>query len=142
MYKLKQISSVCLTLIVGVVLMGHEMVPHHHHCDNVPCFTLNDVHDCCAGETSETHQTHQCPQESGSCSLEQAIVAPGNVTDDFSGFIQSLHPTDVLYALLVSALHHLSVPEKTVSVQALPYLITYHSITASCGLGLRAPPTV
>jgi hypothetical protein len=133
MYVFKQISSIFLTLTISVVLLGFDIVPHHHH-GNMPCFAIE--------ENTCSHNDCRQQEEEEICALEQFVVAPAKIYNDGSFNVTYDQPENLFQAILLSILYDFTIPVTAISDWEFPYLISYHSIVAAHGAGLRAPPAI
>ncbi|MDR1122012.1 MAG: hypothetical protein LBM08_13995 [Dysgonamonadaceae bacterium] len=139
MYIFKQISSISLILTISVVLLGFDVVPHHHHHGNVPCFAMEenaDSHNTCS------HGDCQQPEEKADCTLEQFVVAPAKIYNDSFFTFTCNHPANLFQAVLLSILYDFTIPEIEIPDREFSYILSYHSIVAARNTGMRAPPVL
>jgi hypothetical protein len=129
---LKKIASISLIITVNFCLLAIPVVSHHHH-NGIPHFAVEQpVHE----QAEEDPNSCNPNEKNETCVFEQNIII-------FNGtrLLCSQHnlPGELAQALFfVPANDFSSAQEKRLPEP--PYLISYYSIAANSGLGLRAPP--
>jgi hypothetical protein len=134
MYIFKQISSISLIFTISVILLGFDIVPHHHHHGNVPCFAME--------ENTGSHGDCQQPEEEADCTLEQFVVAPAKIYNDSFFTLTCNYPVNLFQAVLLSILYDFTIPEIEIPDWEFSYILSYHSIVAARSTGMRAPPVL
>jgi hypothetical protein len=130
----KKKNSISLLIMVNILLLTFLMTAHHHH-QGIPHFTLEEQqeqNEDCDG-SSCTHE------EDATCLFERNLIAINPIKEDCTCLLCFLHnhPQEFVQALFP---YDFSFPEADKSLRQSPYLLTYHSVDANSGPGLRAPP--
>jgi len=140
--KLKKIISISLIFLVNFFFLAHEVLPHHHH-EGIPHFFFEienhdkvlDCSPCCCDEGNASED---------SCALDQDVdVLAANDEDDCgcsSCFLSHPYSSLYYYAALTLLDLDFSLSDTVDTSQQSIYLLTYQSICAGQGFGLRAPP--
>jgi hypothetical protein len=134
----RKIASISLITMVNILLLTFMVTAHHHHHHGIPHFTLEEQeqedadceNSCCSHEKNTT------------CLFEQNLIVINPPKEDCACLLCFLHnhPDGFVQALFPGFTSDFSMPEAGKSLRQAPYLITYHSIVANSGMGLRAPP--
>lgn len=140
----KRKTAYIFTLIAGIVILAHAVVPHHHHHELI-CFESSH----CAGDAvphnhndaGQNHQ-HDNNSNSGTCFLSDYIPAWGSNASRFcscSGQGDS-HAHD-FQAVLIILNYALEAPAVRIATFApLPY--PHYSFHVYSSAELRGPPAV
>lgn len=135
----KQITSIVLLLLANIVLLAHDVIPHHHH-ENDICFENH----ACADSHSHESETQDQPSEDDTCCLlaEMVVFTPSTQSfkiscpcceiDQYQDTIDfSFIPTYAFTGFILS---------DQFLFRQYPYRIPFLLSPADQIHGLRAPP--
>lgn len=142
--KIRKIN-ILLLILTSIVLLGHSIVPHHHHqsyvclveshCDNGTKFHQQENADC-------EHQ-HDGKDDSRYCALQQTVFLPQNLYRQYFDNIDQSLNLDFLYQFL-SGTDNASPGAFMLDVnnKAREFLTVQSAFTnyIAQSKGLRAPP--
>ena len=153
-YSYKKALALSFLLLANAVMMGHAVIPHHHH--NGVVFTLkiahnehdcnshSDRHDCNSHPVNDDAQSDGkceypfCHDDVEKCSLMSFYVhANGD-----KQFFQLEYPGLNLFPFVLSPLSDDFISTDLIGLpfRQKPYLPSYHFAWISQSSGLRAPP--
>jgi hypothetical protein len=140
---IKKITAIFLILVVNVFLL--TIVVLHHHHDGIPYFSLFEIeHHDDRENYSCVPVADDCAKDETTCQLDQNVDVIYKIEEDCHCFFCcSTHNHDkaLLQAVLFYFTAGFTLPDaEEQSLRQPPYLISYHSIAATSGSGLRAPP--
>lgn len=69
---LKQVSSVAFLILASIILLAHDVVPHHHHDEHI-CF---EAHSCEGGHSDDQSDAPEPAQDAkeACCLLAEMLV--------------------------------------------------------------------
>jgi hypothetical protein len=139
---LSKVVSISLLVIANLVILAHDVIPHHHHDDYV-CFE----HGSCAAHHANDSEHGKLPgsEDEACCILDNLLIIPANSRYDKIISSSSIILPDSGnhgFALLANA-------QFDFTKLLLPLLFRqhsqklnfYHAFT-SLSAGLRAPPVI
>lgn len=121
--------SIWFMLLVGVMMLSIEVVPHHHH-KGVPCFEIAGAEQPDSSDT-DSDDTHACK-----CIAEFYAAETGGHTHHES-YCNHFPSVTLLEDMLSFCL---LIPEQTLFTYIPVYIESRHATFVSCSSGLRAPP--
>jgi hypothetical protein len=136
----KRFTFTSLVVTVNILLLTFLMTAHHHH-QGIPHFTWNE-HET-QHEASENDSDDCSDEKDASCLFEQNYVAVKPIKENnisSPSFEHNPYPDNYFQSLFMGFIFDSSLPDVHEPFRKPPYLITYHSIVARPGWGLRAPP--
>jgi hypothetical protein len=131
---IKKITAIFLILVVNIFLLTNVVMLHHHH-NGIPYFSLF--------EKAQHDSAENCSKNEVTCQLDQNVDVIYRIEEDCHCFFCCLvhdHDNVLLQAILFYFTSDLTLPDAKQLLRQPPYLISYHSIVATSGRGLRAPP--
>jgi hypothetical protein len=134
---IKKFTAILLILFVNVSLLTNLNVLHHHH-NGIPYFSLFETGQVCFPVADGG-----CTENEAVCQLDQNVDVICKVEENCHCFFCCMshnHDHLLLQAVLIYFSSDFILPETEQSHRQTPYLISYHSIEATSGCGLRAPP--
>jgi hypothetical protein len=135
----KKVASISLIIAVNILLSAFAATAHHHH-HGIPHLAI-EGHDHNGDDASNPCCSHG---KDSTCLFEQDIIDINENEEHCTCFLCFTHnyPDEFAQAVLPEFIYDFPLPEAKKTLQQFPYLITYHSLVASAGMGLRAPPMV
>ncbi|MDR0683055.1 MAG: hypothetical protein LBG15_14580 [Dysgonamonadaceae bacterium] len=140
---IKKITAIFLILSVNIFLLTNVVMLHHHH-NGIPYFSLFET------EQHNGSENYSCipvaddyARNEATCQLDQNVDVIYKIEEDCHCFFCCLahnHDKTLLQAVLFYFTIDFTLPDAEQSLRQPPYLISYHSIAATSGSGLRAPP--
>lgn len=135
-----------MIFLVNILFLTHSILPHHHH-NGIPHFEFSF-----SSESNHVHHHNNacCPcksnSEEGTCSMDKDIDVIVLSDDEdchcVSCYLSHEHPGMLLQAILLIFDYEVNLSDDTRNLKEPPYLISYQSVNAGLGLGLRAPPVI
>jgi hypothetical protein len=139
-FMLSKIVSISLLVIANLILLAHDVIPHHHHDDHV-CYE----HESCTTGHSHNPNKTDAPgnQDEACCSLADLLIIPANSRFDeisCSCCTASHHSGNHNLALLLIAEYNNALLLLPLPFRKHPHKSNFYLAFTSLSSGLRAPP--
>jgi len=145
---LKKAASIFLILVANIILLVHDVVPHHHRSGLFTFENFKNYEEALNYQHSENkHHHHDSKDEHQhndnlSCLLKQAIIVPSSsVKFNLKCNDLSFGSYDIYSILFYSNSDNLAYFPFVRHVYK-PYLSSQHPSIVNSSLGLRAPPII
>jgi hypothetical protein len=136
---LKQFTSIVFLLLANIIMLAHDVIPHHHHDDNI-CF---ENHSCTANHSHESEAPNQPSKDKETCCLLAGtlIFTPASSVEINCPCCESSHNREffdysfIAYGSVVGLNFWAQLP-----FRQNPHKSNNYHFLADQTYGLRAPP--
>lgn len=138
---IRKLIAYCFILIGGLIILAHDLVPHHHH-DEVEAIEQSQTYSS-NHEKEHNHDfpKHEHQHDNYLCVIRQALILSPNLGRLLDNDYDCLgnNGLDYFYIHTPKFLYVYSPPD-----YKIPLRDKHHNIptTVTCTFGLRAPPSV
>ena len=140
----KKVTAFSFILIANIIMLTHDVIPHHHHQKKVCLESEHCVNDAAPHNHEQAEHDHQNDSNNNpnACFLSEFVFVPSNNTYRLSNYQHygDNHFKD-FHFIHISEDTRISILVTKVNI-FLPDLIPIYLSTVNASIGLRAPPVV